>query len=429
MPDALCVVCRRRAPKWGAVCDADQETITKQLADLPRKMYLLPLLVVPGQAQADERVTRSRPEAPLPVRVDALSLTGPGSEYVEGDLRPVVRAWSTERVAAVSWVVSTGQMQVVEQTIVDWHQEYVRGTDGVVLARSDDDQIGLLPPAEWLDSWVRNWRKHFGHGVPPRTHTSGQGWPKTEAAAREEMWRSMVAADADRSPAAAAAVDEWRRYAADTVLGLNTKDRGKDPLREEWEIRFGLPDRFPSAFADVAYLALWLPTACEQDIGIAPFAAELRALTAELARVLGEQPDDEWLGRCPAAITETVDDPDHPDGARARTRPCGGGLWQEPFAKQIQCPRCHSTWGPDTVQLLYLAREIRRVWPVDRRKRYTLADIRWLESESRMPPCPACGKPTAVGWREVTTPGDTQPFWRPNVARCPDGCPEAERAL
>jgi hypothetical protein len=187
-----------------------------------------------------------------------------------------------------------------------------------------------------------------------------------------------------------------------------------DPLRREWETRFGEPARDVAVHTNVNYLATWLGQACEDDVGIAAFSHELRHLLAELTRVLGETPDQQWLGRCPAIISD-------PDGGSAA---CAAGLWQDPHASQVICPRCHSTWGPRPVELLHLAAEIRRVWPVDRRRRYTRTDIGQLRTLS----CPGCAGPVNIRWRDVTATVDTEPWWRPERAVCPAGC-DTERLI
>jgi hypothetical protein len=158
--------------------------------------------------------------------------------------------------------------------------------------------------------------------------------------------------------------------------------------------------------------------ACLHDIGIADFTAELRALSAELTRVLGEQPDQQWLGRCPATIADHAT-PD--DG-----RPCGAGLWQDPHASVVECPHCHATWGPRATDLLTLAGQIRRVWPVDRRRRYTADDV---DAVPALPcPAPGCGQTLDLWWREVTATTDRRRWWRPDKITCPSGCAEAEKA-
>ncbi len=48
----MCTVCRRREPTHGRVCDHDLDALATLLADLPRKLRLLPLMLKPGQSPA-----------------------------------------------------------------------------------------------------------------------------------------------------------------------------------------------------------------------------------------------------------------------------------------------------------------------------------------------------------------------------------------
>lgn len=392
---SLCIVCRRREPVRGHVCEPDRTGLAELLADLPRKLAALQVQLVPGAAAQGERVSTSRVESPLPARLDALSMLGPGADGVTAAFHPHVRRWATQHQVQVSNVVGGKGRAVTEvRTITAWHQELVRDDGGRVVQVPDDDQIGQLPPVEWLASWVRMWREHFGHA------------------------RRLP--DTLRAPARRAQVEKVRaQELTNQLLGLDTHNRGGDPLADEWETRFGEPSRADQPAADVKYLLTWLDEACEQgdQLDVAAMAAELRALSAELARIVGERPDQVWLGRCPATVTDLAGG----DGAEPRVRPCGAPLWQEPFASKVQCPRCHATWGPR--ELIFLAKEIRRTWPIDRRRRYHLGEIEAL----RPPRCPTCGETAAVGWRDVTATTDDTRWWRPDKVVCPTGCPEAER--
>lgn len=410
MGEALCVVCRRREPVSGHVCDVDRDRIADQLGGLLRLMTRLRTSLVPSPGPASDRVNTSRTGSPMPARLDVLSLIGPGNEAVTATLHPLIRHWSTTRTVDVTTVVG-GKLTTIEREIVEWHREAARTADGrEILVGSD--QIGTLPPAEWLDSWVRAWRRHFNHSVPLRTRT------ELPPAPPRPDWRGTS------DPALTGRRAGHRQARINLVLGLvygyggnlPAEERREDPLADEWEIRFGEPPRDTASADNVRYLLTWLDEACEQDVGIGALAGELRALTAELTRVLGELPDQQWLGRCPATVT---------DRDTGSSRPCGAGLWQDPHASQVQCPRCQSTWGPRKVELLHLATEIRRTWPVDRRRRYTLTEI----EELRPLHCPTCGRDALIGWRDVTATTDTARWWRPERVHCPAGCPDAERLI
>jgi hypothetical protein len=320
----------------------------------------------------------------MPARLDVLSLVGPGNESVTAMLHPQVRRWSATRTVTVTTVRANRWVQE-DRAVTDWFQELALDEAGHPILVADDDQVGVLPPREWLDSWVRAWRSGLG------LHT-----PKP----RPSHWYEPA------EPVRSGSGPDPARGAA---------DRFADPLRDEWEIRYGEPPRNRATAANVEFLTLWLDKACLVDLGVAAFAAELHTLVAELSRVLGDTPDQQWLGRCPATLAEH-------DGA---TTTCAAGLWQDPHASQVVCPRCHSTWGPRPVELLHLAREIRRVWPIDRRRRYTAAEV----DDLVLPGCPACSSTTHITWREATGTLDTTRWWQPAAVTCPNGCPDAERLM
>lgn len=400
------------------MCDACRDRLAEQLTALPRRLNDLDLQLLPaGTGWSDDRVSVTRVEAPLPARADVLSLTGPGSEDVEWvpalvALHPAVHRWTTRQDVAVERIVD-GEYVQEDRTIVRWHRAPVTVLDSTQKVRcrcgdsdlhhpaghpvliADDDQAGVVPPREWVDMWARRFRSHFGHHTPSRTRPVRR-WPELGP------------------PPDAALKAAERQQRARTVLGMAGDggyrppvERPDDPAAEEWRIRFGAPARFQAVIADVRYLRVWLDRACDSHPDIATMAAELRSLTAEMARALGDTPDQQWLGRCPAVIIDRGDD----------TRSvCGAALWQDPHASQIQCPRCRSTWGPDPRAVLRLAGDIRQAWPLDRRRRYSTADQRSLPQQS----CKACGGELDVRWREVTAPADKQRWWRYIGVACAD---------
>ncbi len=378
----VCVVCRRREPQNGHVCDPCRDRITSGLDDLLAMMDKLQLALVPTSAPASDRVSTSRVGAPLPARLDALSLVGPGNESVTAMLHPLVRRWSATRTVTVT-TVRANRWQQEDRTITDWFQELALDDAGHPILVADDDQIGVLPPREWLDSWVRAWR-------------SGLGLHRPRLRRPEHFGGAAMPTRDDR-------------------VGRDTGSAATDPLANEWEIRYGEPPRNRANQANVAFLQTWLDSACRLDLGVAEFAAELHTLIAELTRVLGDTPDQQWLGRCPAQLVE------HDGG----TTTCAAGLWQDPHASQVVCPRCHSTWGPRPFELLHLAAEIRRVWPVDRRRRYTTAEI----DDLNLPVCPGCANEVQVKWQDVTATLDTDRWWRPAAVTCPNNCPDTERIM
>lgn len=424
MADEKCVVCRRREPTSGVVCDPDLLAADLLLDDLPRKLRRLPLMLVPGQSPAGDRVAVTRVGSPTPAWLDALSLVGPGSVPVPGLLHPLVRLWSTTRDVQVRTRTGTHTT-----TVTDWHREAVTDqTTGEPVMVPDDDQAGILPPAEWLGQQVRQWRAVFGHHRP-QPIPAVPGRPRPELGGPALAW--MVAHLPARLVVQAWMVDclsrAYRQGVADLVAGHEPGHGGNrpagvredDPVADLWEIRFGETTPPGDSLAHIAYLRTWLPQATRQPrdgVDVAAFFAELRSLSAELTRVLGEKPDNQWLGRCPADIT----DPD-----TGTTSVCGAGLWQDPHASVVECPRCHSAWGPRMVDLVHLAADIRRRWPLDRRRRYNAVEIDAL----RPIRCPQCGDDIEIGWQEVTGLGDKHRWWRPTRTRCPNGCEHAREIL
>lgn len=419
----LCAVCRRREATVGRLCDPDVKTATELLADLPRKLRLLPLMLLPGQSPGGDKVATTRVGSPTPARLDALSLVGPGSVPVPGALHPLVRRWATTRQVQVEARVGTYRVDTHTTTITEWHSEAVVDDDGDPVMVPDDDQTGVLPPVEWLEQQVTGWRDVFGHHRPPASYVRPSTAPRHPRDAIDWVIRHGTPEQVAAMFAAQELVKKYRQGVADLVAGHEPGHGGKrptnlredDPVADLWSVRFGRPAISRGALLNIHYLHTWLGQAADHGaIDIAAFVTELRAVSAELTRVLGEQPDQQWLGRCPATITDD-----------AGKKPCGAGLWQDPHASVVECPRCHSAWGPRTVHLMHLAAEIRRVWPLDRRRRYSHEERFAL----RPIDCPACAQPITIVWRLVTGTGDQTRWWRPVRTFCRAGCPPAGEIL
>ena len=392
----LCEVCQERHPERGRVCEHDREGLARQLAGIIRQVFALEVEIVPGARRADgDRVTTSKGSAPLPARLDVLSLLGPGSGSVSAMLHPKVRHWQTTRevdvlviktsrtVSAGGVTLERGAVITERRILVEWHQALARDDAGQLILTADDDQIGTLPPRSWLASWVNDWSGVFAGRTPTRR--------------RAPSWLLQL-----------------RGVAAGRIARVD------DPLADDIAARFGRPAPAGTVNAVtslVEYLLTWLDDACDHpDVPIGDFAGELRSVSAELTHVLGEQPDLWWLGRCPARIS---------DPGTGVTKPCGAGLWQDPHASQVRCPRCQSTWGPRRIDLMFLATEMRRTWPVDRRRRYTAPERETI----RRPRCPGCGGFADVQWRDVTGVGERPQVWQPVGATCPAGCTEAAQVI
>ncbi len=449
------MVCLQRPPEHGYVCEEDREFIARQLHGLIGQVQRLSIEVTPGARRGDGiRVSTSKGTPPLPARLDALSLIGPGAERVTAMLHPKVRHWRTTREVDVSSVKRTvlqhrengpfvphAEVVTERRVITEWHQELARDESGQLLLVADDNQIGTLPPREWLGAWVRTLQETF-RGQPARRRRDVP-WllryqadaqanirtPKPDRRSTAAVVAAILTADPTTAPVIAAikaVKDQYDQALLDTISGrsygyggdVSLWTRSDDPLADDVIARFGAVLQPQAAVpAGVAYLLLWLDEICDHpDVPVADFAGELRSLSAELSRVLGDQPAQVWLGRCPARIT---------DPETEVTAPCGAGIWQDPHASQVQCPRCHSTWGPKRVELLQLATDMRRTWPVDRRRLYTEVETRQV----RRPRCPACGGLADIIWRDVTGVGEKTRVFQASGAKCPAGCDEAKQAI
>lgn len=127
-----CVICRRRFPRDGYVCEGDRTWLHTAMVEIPKLYGRLPASLAAG-GNAAEKVSGSR-EAPLPLRVDVLDLMLPS------DLDPLVPD--------------------------------VRGTVYI------DDQAGRVSVATVLDGWVRDWCevRESGEGLPVPTVAVLAGW-------------------------------------------------------------------------------------------------------------------------------------------------------------------------------------------------------------------------------------------------------------
>lgn len=424
--DELCTVCRKREPHDTRVCTPCRLGLAVHLSKLLKRLSELPLHLAPSAAPPGERVSTSRTGSPPPARLDVLTLLGHGA-LVAVDVaaqRPLVRRWRTIREVDVT----RRGVPTTTVKIADWHQELVRDPQtGEPVMVTDDDQVGIIPPREWLGQQVETWRAAFGHHLPAPARVP-------EAPPEHEPLSDAVLNWLARYAPAGVVVNAWtsrwlldayRHGRAQLITGMSpgfngdrpAEIREEDPLADEWGIRFGEPALARAPADNVAYLNNWLDRACDHDaIDMHRFAAELRALNAELGRALGEKVDDEYLGRCPSTVT---------DRASGESSTCGAALWQDPFASVVTCPRCRSTHGPRVIDLMRLAQEIRRVHPLDKRRRYS-----WDERDA-LPdvPCPNCAQPVMVFWRDVTGTDEWHTSFVPVGAMCPGGCAEAPGVL
>jgi hypothetical protein len=431
--ERVCPVGGHRHHNAGVVCDRHLAVMDTQLAALPRLVQRLTFYLIPGPNLPGERVSTTRFGAPTPTNLAVLSLIGPGVREVRLSARslvPQVRRWRTNETVDVTAVRDGAPVTATRQVSV-WHQELVVDQAGHPVKVVADDQVGAVPPAEWLDGWVVRWRRGLQQFTPTRHRVPGAATISRvgrlgHAAVTENL--RLAAGYPTLLPAVVyylAVSEGYRRHLAtartgvgQTMLGVRAGHPGvpgPDVVAAEWRLRYGAAVTAASVDVDANYLRQWLPYVSDlpgTDIG--PFAAELRALHAELEHVLGDTKDEQWIGRCPAHLR------DHHTGDET-DRVCGGPLWQDPYRSQIECPRCHSTWGER--DWLRLAVRIRYEWPIDRRRRYTLEDRRDAETNvDRLPRCAGCDELMVVEWSDSTTVRDREPTWRPVRLSCPQQC-------
>lgn len=488
---AVCRIGNHNHRGAGRVCERHLEAIRSQLAGVARMTRMLPGLLVPGSAPAaGDKVSTSRTGSPTSARLDVLSLIAPGGSEIRRDARmlsPLVRRWATRHTYDVTVPTADGKTETETRTLYQWHAETV--TDGprrqvecscgrphldregrtVTTARPrlvlDDDQVGSIPPAEWLDMWVRRWRLALNYTTSP---LRAQVNLTVAADQRQRVDRATIAQrlrSARQSPALMPAVaqliaiqrayenhlqrakfavrmglmglrydgpEHQARVAA--ALGAGqlpaegippgaTFTPVHDPVAADWAMRYGYAGVAAAVEVDAGKLSEWLPLAADtdhDDVDLAVFATELGGLHRELEHVLGETSDDQWLGKCPAKLRDA-------DGEET-DQLCGAGLWQDPYRSRVDCPRCHTSWPQR--DWMYLATMIRISWPIDRRRRYYQGDkvaaekaIRdRAESGARGYRCRGCERILAVEWAETTRRGELTRTWSPVRLACPGGC-------
>lgn len=489
---AVCRIGDHKHGGRGRVCERHLDAIRAQLAGVARMTRMLPALLVPGSSGGDAgvKVSTSRTGSPTAARLDVLSLLAPGGAEIRRDARmlaPQVRRWSTLTHYDVTVPGPDDKPITERRELRTWHAETV--TDGprrpvecscnrqhvdrdgrtVTVARPhlvlEDDQVGSIPPAEWLDMWVRRWRIALNYTTSPirgrvslACHTDQR--TRVDRARIAERLRSARQTPT-LMPAVAQLIAVQRAYndylsrakfaVRMSLLGLGrggaahqarvaaAVDGGRlpdgadlagatftpvhDPIAAEWAVRCGYAGVAAAVEVDAGKLAEWLLLAADtdhEDVDLGAFAAELRQLHRELEHVLGETSDDQWIGRCPANLRDA-------DGEDT-DQLCGAGLWQDPYRSRVECARCHTVWPYD--QWMHLATLIRISWPIDRRRRYYQGDkvvaekaVRTrAESGVRAYRCRGCERVLDVEWVELTRRGELTRTWSPVKLVCPGGC-------
>lgn len=469
----ICLVTGHRHRGAAGVCDEHLAELGSLVDGVTRMTRDLGYHLVPGSGPAGEKVTTSRTGSPTPARLDVLSLVGPGVTEIRRDARSLavqVRRWSTVTTYDVT-VIRNGKPVTRKRELRNYHAELITNGEtgpsacrcgqqhdadavpsntptGRPVHRLVDDQVGAVPPAEWLDTWVRRFRIALQH--PPRPLPPGAWVDYTEADQPKRLtrvalgeWVRMNRGLPPAMAAVAAFMAVRTAYAAAVgraVLGLTTggpehQVRAEDALAgrrppavaydtgtAEWILRYGAAKTAAAVEVDAHYIKQWLPmvVAVNDDadtLELATFTTELRALHRELESTLGLTRDDQWIGRCPAKLVDprTGDD---------TGRLCGAGIWHDAHRSDtapIECPRCHTRWP--VTEWLALRAKIRHDWPVDIRIRYTMGDRQYAESViERLPKCRGCEATMSVRWVLDYRRGDKVAKYRPAGYFCPNRC-------
>lgn len=492
-PVAICRVGGHQHPGTGNLCDRHLDRARRELADVARMTRELPGRLVPdGSASTGDKVTTSRIGSPTAGRLDVLNLLAAGGREIRRDARmlaPQIRRWSTLSTYEVTVPGPDGKPRTETRTLRTWHAEPVTvGAAGPVscncgqqhldrdgkpvktarpLLVMDDDQVGSIPPAEWLDMWVRRWRLALRHTTSP---IKGRVDLACDADQRRRLERvkmaeamraargvpALMPAVAHLAAVHAAYTDHLQRAVPRVRMALlGVRDDGPehqarvaaatgagrlpdaadltgaalnpvhDPIAAEWAVRYGYAGVAAAVEVDARYLAEWLPLAADHDdpdhdVDVATFATELRALHTELEHVLGYTSDTIRIGRCPAYLRDT-------DGEDT-DRLCGAVIRQDPYRSVVECPRCHTSW-PER-EWMHLANLIRVRWPIDPHRRYTQGDKVAAEkavreradSSTRAYRCRGCERVMTVDWVETTGRRDLTRTWSPKGLACPGGC-------
>jgi hypothetical protein len=310
---ALCGACRRRLTvEAGQVCQCCQDTAADQLADLTPLGRRLVLAMVPGGGASNTGRVRSSKTAPLPVRLNPLSLIAPGSLRVPDHLE---RRILTTREVMTVMVDHDDEPRWVD--VVVWHRQIAYGPAGHPVLIAAGDQRDPLPIPTWLDLWEALARRHFRDQDPPMP----------------QPYRANVD----------------RRAHTRAALYGDQLHRGVDPLEAEWLTRFGVTIGWTRADDAADYLRRRLPDICAwMDLDAVELVTELRALYGTCRAAAGETSDLMYLGRCPETLL---------DRGTGDEQTCGAHLVQDPFATVIRCPRCRTETG--VRKWMWLARRIR----------------------------------------------------------------------
>lgn len=116
------------------------------------------------------RVTGSR-EAPVPVNIDLLDLTGEARNHIVIDNSVPATRVELVKIGRRHTVFTDGQPEVEVESYTARQRRVITDPDGQPLKVPAGDRIGLVPVATTLDQWCRDWRDEmaFRQSLPVPT--------------------------------------------------------------------------------------------------------------------------------------------------------------------------------------------------------------------------------------------------------------------
>lgn len=159
-----CPACHRRDPEIGLVCEPCRVWLPAALRGINERYGQLPHVLVPG-ARPTEHVTGSTdPAAPLNLDAEDLltRVVRDGGIPIDSTPDTITRVAVLTRVIA-PWWQPIGRKRWRRYDVEELHRRYTDVPGG--------DQIGHLPTAQVLDSWVRSWIDARAYGEHRPTPT------------------------------------------------------------------------------------------------------------------------------------------------------------------------------------------------------------------------------------------------------------------
>lgn len=164
-PQGSCILCARRDPHWGIVCEVCRQIQRDRLDEvLDLWTHELPDEVLTGGGKINLR---------------ALDLLIPVPSIHSHRLRDSTRDGVVPHIRTVRQVV-TVEVGGGQRQVVTWARELVRNDDGSPALIPAGDQTGEIPVLLWMDQWVRYWQEQrsriLSERLPVPTPDRLVGW-------------------------------------------------------------------------------------------------------------------------------------------------------------------------------------------------------------------------------------------------------------